>query len=88
MNTFAQLPSDLRITRMVPIVSDRQRVVWKLIAEGQYPKEIAAQLGLSVKTVDCHGAALRQRLGARNAADLTRAAIRFGVIAVEVLPHE
>lgn len=63
-----------------------QREVWKLVAEGLTNKEIADALGKSVKTVEKQRFDAMHIVKARNAADMTREAIRYGVISMEVLP--
>jgi DNA-binding NarL/FixJ family response regulator len=54
--------------------------VTKLIAEGHTSKEIAALLVLSEKTVERHRANILEKLGLRDRVDLTRYAIRRGLI--------
>ena len=52
----------------------------KLIAEGHSSKEIATTLVLSIKTVETHRANILSKLGMRDRVDLTRYAIRRGLI--------
>jgi DNA-binding NarL/FixJ family response regulator len=54
----------------------RQREVLQLIAEGRVPKEIASQLGISVRTVEFHKYSIIQKLGVRTVAELTKYAVR------------
>ena len=54
----------------------RERCVVQLIAEGNTNKKIAAMLGLSVKTVEHHRAAVHQKLKLHSPAELVRYAIR------------
>lgn len=61
----------------------RQREILQLIAEGQSTKQIAALLGVSVKTVESHRADLMTRLGIRDLAGLVRYAIREGLVQPE-----
>ena len=61
-------------------LTPRELEVLKLIAEGQTSKEIADMLVLSVKTVERHRADILHRLGMRDRVDLTRYAIRRGLI--------
>ena len=63
-----------------PRITPRQRQVLKLVARGQTTREIAAQLGLSPRTVDTHRADLMSRLGVRDAIGLLREATRLGLI--------
>jgi DNA-binding NarL/FixJ family response regulator len=58
----------------------RELEVVKLIAEGHTSEEIAAQLVLSKKTVERHRANVLGKLGMRNRVDLTRYAIRRGLV--------
>jgi DNA-binding NarL/FixJ family response regulator len=62
-------------------LSRRESEVLKLIAEGHTAKEIAGLLVISEKTVDRHRANVLEKLGVRNRVDLTRYAIRRGLIA-------
>lgn len=64
-------------------LTPRQREVLQLVAEGKSRKEIAAVLGLSVKTVEFHKATLARELNLRSTADFTRYAIEHGVITSE-----
>jgi DNA-binding NarL/FixJ family response regulator len=58
----------------------RELEVVKLIAEGHTSEEIAAELVLSKKTVERHRANILDKLGMRNRVDLTRYAIRRGLV--------
>lgn len=58
----------------------RELEVVKLIAEGHTSDEIATQLVLSLKTVERHRANILGKLGMRNRVDLTRYAIRRGLV--------
>lgn len=64
------------VDRLTP----RQREIWQLIAEGCTSKEIAAKLGISVKTVETHRQQLMEKLGAHDLAGLVRKAITSGLI--------
>jgi DNA-binding NarL/FixJ family response regulator len=61
----------------------RQREILQLIAEGRSTKEIAADLDVSVKTVETHRAQLMERLDIHDVAGLVRFAIRTGLISSE-----
>jgi DNA-binding NarL/FixJ family response regulator len=58
----------------------RELEVVKLIAEGHTSEEIATELVLSKKTVERHRANILDKLGMRNRVDLTRYAIRRGLV--------
>lgn len=62
------------------LLSPREREVLKLIAEGYKNKEIAADLFISLKTVEKHRANLMKKLDLHNAAALTSFAIEQGLV--------
>jgi len=68
-------------------LTERERQVLKLIAEGQTSKEIARALDLSVKTVITHRTNLMQKLGLHNRTELVKYAVRLGLIQVEPKPQ-
>jgi DNA-binding NarL/FixJ family response regulator len=61
-------------------ITDREEEILKLVAEGNSSKEIADLLFISVKTVERHRANLLQKLGLKDRLELTRYAIRAGLI--------
>jgi DNA-binding NarL/FixJ family response regulator len=61
-------------------LSEREREVLKLIAEGHSGQQIATLLVISEKTVDRHRSNLLQKLELRDRVDLTRYAIRVGLV--------
>ena len=62
------------------ILTPREEEIVKLIAEGHSSQEIADILVISVKTVDRHRANILQKLGMRDRLELTRFAIRAGLV--------
>lgn len=62
------------------ILTPREEEVLKLVAEGHSSKEIAEILFISVKTVQRHRANLLQKLGLHDRLELTRYAIRAGLV--------
>ena len=62
------------------ILTAREAEIVKLIAEGRSSKEIAALLVISVKTVERHRANILQKLEMRDRTELTRYALRTGLI--------
>ena len=58
------------------LLSDREREILVLLAEGQSLKDIATQLNLSVKTVDAHKVNLMRKLDLHDRSELIRYAIR------------
>lgn len=61
-------------------LTPRELEVVKLIAEGHTSEEIAQMLVISKKTVDRHRANMLEKLGMRNRVELTRYAIRRGLV--------
>jgi DNA-binding NarL/FixJ family response regulator len=60
-------------------LSDREREVLQLVAEGKTSKEIASQLNLSIKTVEAHRLNIMEKLNIHTVAELTKYAIREGL---------
>jgi DNA-binding NarL/FixJ family response regulator len=67
-------PENLRLT-------SRQREIVQLLAEGKSSKEVAAVLGLSVKTAETHRANIMRKLDCHSVTELVRYAIRNHIIA-------
>ncbi len=65
------------------VLSPREREVLQLIGEGNSTKEIATQLGLSVKTVETHRRQVMERLGIFTVAGLVKYAVREGLISID-----
>lgn len=62
------------------VLTDREREVLQLIAEGLSSKEIASMLGVSLKTVDSHRSNLMEKLDIHKVSGLVRFAIRTGLV--------
>ena len=69
-----------QLKRQIMRLSSREVEVLQLIAEGKANKETAAELGISVKTVEKHRDHLMQKLNIHDTAGLTRYAISTGII--------
>jgi len=67
------------------LLTDREREVLKLLADGLSIKDIAARLGLSVKTVDVHKSNVMRKLDIHDRAGLVKYAIRRKLIRVPFL---
>jgi DNA-binding NarL/FixJ family response regulator len=65
------------------ILTDREREVLQLIAEGQSTKQIALKLHISAKTVETHRRQIMNKLDLHTVAELTKYAIRKGLTALE-----
>ncbi|MDB6031059.1 MAG: response regulator transcription factor [Verrucomicrobiales bacterium] len=64
-------------------LSEREREVLALIADGFNNKEIASRLGLGVRTVETHRERIMRKLNIHTVAGLTKYAIRKGLVKVE-----
>lgn len=67
-------------TTLTDPLAPREREVLQLVAEGKTSKEIAAQLGLSVKTAESYRTHIMEKLDIHETAGLVRYAIRRGLI--------
>jgi DNA-binding NarL/FixJ family response regulator len=65
-------------------LTDREKQVLKLVAEGRSNKEVASLLGISVKTAMSHREHVMDKLNVHSRTDLIRFALRCGVIRAEV----
>ena len=68
-------------------LSSREKELAQLLAEGKTSKEIAFSLNITVRTVDAHKKSIFTKLGISNIAELTRIAVREGMIDSHLLPH-
>jgi DNA-binding NarL/FixJ family response regulator len=62
------------------VLGKREREVLRLLAEGVRSPQIAAQLGISPDTVGAHRRNIMRKLGLRGVAELTRYAVREGLV--------
>jgi DNA-binding NarL/FixJ family response regulator len=64
-------------------LTEREREIIQLLAEGHTSRDIAEMLVISIKTVETHRGNLMRKLGIDNLADLTKYAVRKGIIPLE-----
>ena len=64
-------------------LTEREREVLHLIAEGMTNKEISEQMHVSIKTVERHRSHLMAKLGAHNLVELIRAGVKVGLITLD-----
>jgi DNA-binding NarL/FixJ family response regulator len=62
------------------LLTDREKEVLQLLAEGRSNKEVATLLDLGLSTVETHRANLMQKLGLHNTAEIVLYAVRKGII--------
>lgn len=63
-----------------PHITPRQREILRLVALGHTNREIAASLGISVRTAEVHRFNLMRRLNVRNVAQLLRQALQQNLL--------
>jgi DNA-binding NarL/FixJ family response regulator len=66
--------------RFTAEITQRQRQVVRLLAEGKTNKEVAAGLGISVKTAETHRTLIMRRLRLQSFSDLVRYAVREHIV--------
>ena len=66
------------------VLTDREREVLQLVAEGCTTREIAADLHVSVKTIESHRQNIMDKLEIRSIAELTKYAIREGLTSLDM----
>jgi two-component system, NarL family, response regulator NreC len=65
------------------LLTPREREVLQLLAEGMSAKEVAVHLNVSVKTVETHRRNTMVKLNMRSIAELTKYAVREGLVSIE-----
>jgi two-component system, NarL family, response regulator NreC len=68
------------LTDTYHLLTDREKEVLQLLAEGRSNKEVATLLDLGLSTVETHRANLMQKLGLHNTAEIVLYAVRKGII--------
>jgi two-component system response regulator NreC len=80
INDYVRRVADASIVDPYESLSEREREVFQLIAEGHSNKDIALILSISPATVETHRARILQKLDVHNTAELVLYAVRKGVI--------
>jgi DNA-binding NarL/FixJ family response regulator len=80
-----RLTSGVPVRQSTDLLTSREVEVLQLIAEGRANKQIAGELGLSIKTVETHRQRLMNKLKIHDIAGLTRYALAKGIIESTVL---
>jgi DNA-binding NarL/FixJ family response regulator len=82
INEYLKLPDPRSRSGQLALLTEREREVLQLIAEGHTNKGIADLLSLSVKTVEAHRSRVMEKLKIHNVAGLTRYAISRGITSI------
>ena len=77
------LDRSARARAPVASLTPREREVLQLIAEGRSTKQAAAELGISVKTIETHRHNIMEKLAVHSVAELTKYALRQGITDLE-----
>ena len=80
LDDYLRQLADKGITDRYESLSEREREIFQLIAEGKTNKEIAALLSVSPSTVETHRAHIMEKLDLHSAAEIVLYAVRRGVI--------
>jgi DNA-binding NarL/FixJ family response regulator len=80
LDDYVRQLADKGITDRYDSLSEREREIFQLIAEGKANKEIAVILSISPSTVETHRARIMEKLDLHSAAEIVLYAVRRGVI--------
>ncbi len=81
MDSYAQTPETSESRDPHDLLTDRERQVYQLLAEGKTNKIIAEILGIAVHTVETHRIRIMNKLEVHNMAELVLTAVRRGIVA-------
>ena len=79
-NGYARLKDVTGINDRFELLTDRERQVYQLLAEGNSNKEIARRLNLSLHTVETHRWRIMEKLDLHSTAELVLSAVRRGMV--------
>lgn len=83
VDEYIELSSSQSANPAFVVLTDREREVLQLIAEGKSTKDAADVFGVSVKTVETHRHNIMEKLNLHSVAELTKYAIREGVTSID-----
>ena len=79
-NGFARLKDAREVNDRFDLLTDRERQIYQLLAEGNSNKEIANRLNLSLHTVETHRWRIMEKLDLHSTAELVLSAVRRGMV--------
>jgi DNA-binding NarL/FixJ family response regulator len=79
-STYAREREAHHVDDRYELLTDRERQIYQLLAEGNSNKEVAARLGVSLHTVETHRTRIMDKLDVHNAAELVLSAVRRGLV--------
>jgi DNA-binding NarL/FixJ family response regulator len=74
------IPAGGKVEDRYELLTERERQIYQLLAEGQSNKDIAVLLGLSLHTVETHRTRIMEKLDVHSAAELVLSAVRRGLV--------
>lgn len=77
---FARLRDAREVNDRFELLTDRERQIYQLLAEGNSNKEIANRLNLSLHTVETHRWRIMEKLDLHSTAELVLSAVRRGMV--------
>jgi DNA-binding NarL/FixJ family response regulator len=80
LDDYVRLMRERQVQDSYDLLTEREREVLQLLAEGKSNKEAAAILNVSPYTVETHRTNLMQKLGLHNTAEIVLYAVRKGII--------
>ena len=79
-NGFARLKDARETSDRYDLLTDRERQIYQLLAEGKSNKDIANRLALSLHTVETHRWRLMEKMDLHSTAELVLSAVRRGMV--------
>jgi len=83
VDAYVELSQSTSKTPAFAVLTDREREVLQMVAEGRSTKDIGEEMKISVKTVETHRRNIMEKLNLHSVAELTKYAIREGITGVE-----
>jgi DNA-binding NarL/FixJ family response regulator len=80
LDDYVRRVADAKIVDRYEALSEREREVFQLVAEGRSNKEVAELLSINLATVETHRSRILEKLDVHNAAELVLYAVRRGII--------
>jgi len=80
LDDYVRQVADRGVTDRYDLLSEREREIFQLIAEGKANKEIATLLSISPSTVETHRARIMEKLDLHSAAEIVLYAVRKGIV--------
>lgn len=68
------------VKQSIEALTDREREIMELAAQGFTAKDIAEQLNITIRTVDTHKNNIFRKMGFKNSAELVKFALKYGII--------